>query len=524
MGKARGVLRLLVVGTIVAAGLGLATSPAAAAVPALTVTPATGLLDQQIVTVTGTGFAPGERVLVAQCSGAGLDGCNLNPAINTTASYGYADDAGTFSTGLRLSRVLTSYLGSVSCADSGCSIVASGGRIERARIAIDFAPTGTAPPPPDATFALASPDVRAHGVTVSWSGSGYLPWFETLEFSFDFTGVPDGSKGVPLNTLHYLGAGRGAYLALCTSPPDGWAGCERFVGPLRVSSLPEVPSPFGLHETVGVAADGTVSERRELPRLWWTHSGRVDCAVEGCSFALEQDGAPHSNLVDVAWAPEWAPWPSARSFVVEAYIALVGRAPTASERSTAIAGLTDRSLTGFTFLRQLAGRPDARRLAELARLYQAALGRRPDGPGLLFWESELRRTGSMAVIAGAFARSREFKAIFQRVDDVEAVDSAYRHTLGRPPSAAERAYWVGRLQAGMSRTHLIHLFSRTPEFLARGAGSSEAAAVAVALLGRAPSADEWNLGPDSLGMPLSERADEVVLRVLSSDELIAAVG
>lgn len=520
MVKASGALRLLVVVAVVATGLGLAAAPAAAA-PALIVSPATGLLDQQIVTVTGSGFAAGEQLIVAQCP-ATLADCDLDPAVNTTGALATVSSSGAIGATLRLSRVLALDGGDVSCAVEDCVIVAvtREGHAERARTAIAFAATGTAPSP-DATLSIAVTDMRARGGRAAYTGSGFLPWFRT---TFIHTDEP-----IPISVAHLVDSdGGGAYLALCTAPPSGWAGCERYVSPL--TTVPgSSGAAFKLHQWVPVSTTGTVSDQgRDLPRMWETDHGRVDCAVEDCSFALEQDGAPHSNVVDVAWVPEWSPWPSATAFVTDAYEALVGRRPTTSERSAAIAGLTDRSLTGFALLRQLAGRSDARPLAELTRLYQAALGRRPDAGGLLYWERELRRLGgNVNAIASAFGRSPEFRQVFGSVSDTQAVTLAYERTLGRTPSNGERSYWVGQLRAGVSRPHMIHLFSRSPEYLGREAGRSQATAITVTLLGRGPTADAWTLlGPDWYGRDVrtvTQRVDDIVLSVLSSDTLRNAV-
>jgi hypothetical protein len=526
MVKASGAVRLLIVVSVVATGLGLGATPVAAVPPTLTVTPATGLLDQQIVTVAGSGFTGDEELVVAQCAGATLDGCVLDPPVNTTASYATAAADGTFSVTLRLSRVLTPAGGDVSCAVADCAIVAATRTepAERTRTAIDFAATGTAPSP-DATLSIAVTDMRARGGRATYTGSGYLPWFRVSFLDFD--------RPVPISVADAVDPGSaGAYLDLCTTPPSGWAGCERYVSEPR-QAFPG-SGPFWFTRYMRVRTDGTVSEpRQDLPRMWETDHGRVDCAVEDCSFALEQDGAPHSNVVDVAWLPEWSPWPSATAFVTDAYEALVGRRPTTSERSAALAGLTDRSLTGFTFLRQLAGRSDARPLAELTRLYQAALGRRPDAGGLLYWERELRRLGgNMNAIASAFGRSPEFRQVFGSGSDAQAVTLAYERTLGRTPSGGERSYWVGQLRAGVSRPHMIHLFSRTPEYLDREAGRSQATAITVTLLGRGPTADAWTLlGPDWFGRgdgrTVTQRVDDMVLSVLSvlsSTALRDAVG
>lgn len=57
--------------------------------PALTVTPATGLADRQVVRVQGTGFSPGEALQVVQCADKGLKtgpgDCNLTQMLGVSS-------------------------------------------------------------------------------------------------------------------------------------------------------------------------------------------------------------------------------------------------------------------------------------------------------------------------------------------------------------------------------------------------------------------------------------------------------
>jgi hypothetical protein len=516
--RTSGALRLLVVSTILATGTVLAASPVAAA-PAVTVTPATGLLDGAVVTVDATGLTPRAQVLVVQCAGAAPDGCVLDPPINQNAALTGVDDSGNVRATLRLPRVLDLPGGAVDCSAGTCSVavLASPGNGELARTAIDFEPTGTAPAPLEATFEIATLGMRADGGIADMTGAGYLPWFRTFPLAATEP-VPTRLTGV---------TAPGAYLAVCTAPPSGWAGCERYASP----AYPFPGSPgttYSQTRVVPVDDQGRAwAHTQPMPRMWDTAGGRIDCAQADCSFALEQDGAPHSDVEDVAWLPEWAPYPSAAGFVAAAYPALLGRPATPSERATAIADLTDRTRTGYGLLLSLAGRSDARRLAELTRLYLAALGRRPDATGLVYWERELARTGSMSSIAVAFGRSPEFRQVFGAANVTEAVDLAYQRTLGRNPSGSERSYWIGRLRAGLARTHMIHLFSRTPEFLAREDGRSRATAITVGLLRRGPTADEWYLMGPAVHRDQrtsAQRVDDAVLTVLSSNQLVQEVG
>ncbi len=513
-----GALRLLVGSAVVATGMGLAAPPVAAA-PALTVTPSTGLLDRSIVTVEGTGLSVDAQYLVTQCAGAAPAGCALDPPVNTNGAFVTTTGSGTMRAHLRLPRVLELEGGDVDCSTGACAIAVlrRSDNTEVTRTAIDFEPTGTATVP-DATLALTlGSRWRANGGTVRWQGAGYLPWFEAT--AIDAPGIPISLAGSVTSNA--------AYIAVCTPPPSGWAGCERYVS--RPTLVPgSSGATFKFTGRVSVDAQGRATDAvGSMPRMWDTDEGRIDCAVADCSFALEQDGAPHSNVADVAWLPEWAPYPSAAAFVAAAYPALLGRPATASERSAAIAGLTDRSITGYRLLLDLAGRSDARRLAEITRLYTAALGRQPDGAGLVYWEQELERTGSMSAIAEAFGRTPEFRRTFGAANVTDAVEMAYVRTLNRYPTGKERQYWIDRLRAGLARTHMIHLFSRSPEFVAREDGRSRVAAITVALLRRGPTADEWYLvNPDWVYRDTrgrAERVDDGVLLILSSNQLDAEV-
>jgi hypothetical protein len=70
------------------------------------------------------------------------------------------------------------------------------------------------------------------------------------------------------------------------------------------------------------------------------------------------------------------------------------------------------------------------------------------------------------------------------------VDRAYRNTLGREPDAAGRAYWVQRLDQGLTRWRLLHHFARSPEMRSDLLPLTIFARVSWVLAGRAPTLAE----------------------------------
>jgi hypothetical protein len=457
MVKASGAVRLLIVVSVVATGLTLSASPAAAA-PGLTVTPATGLLDGQAVTVAGTGFTPGVTVEVAQCAGAWPGRCQVQPILNGTVARVRVRDDGSFTVRLRLRRTLDPATGAdQGCAGSECAVAAidlgtdddngsgtGGDGTERARVGIDFAASGAAPAPGPATLAITPTGrIRPDGVPTRWTGTGYDGGFvlpDTALFDQPPLLLPQGGP---------LGPEPGAAVEVCTpSGPQGAVECR----PWRTPAVALGSSGYAFAQIVNqpVRPNGTVDTPVEVPRVLTASGERIDCAVEGCRFVLTQDDAPRSPGVGVSWPREWAPWSSGSRFVNDAYRALVGRAPTTAERSAAVADLSERSLTARTFLRGLAADSGGRRLAELTRLYDAALNRGPDRAGLLYWEGELRRHGgNMNAIASAFGRAPEFRRLFgPAVSNADAVDSAYVFTSRGPRRRRRRPTGSGSCGPG----------------------------------------------------------------------------
>lgn len=138
---------------MVAAVLALVVAGAspAAAEPALTVTPSTDLLDEQVVTVSGTGWEPDAQIVVLLCLAADVTdrGCDFG-----TAKDGRVGDDGTFRLRYQVERVLDpKAYEPTDCveAEGGCAAVAFDLATpgERVVAPISFDPTVPLPHPLD---------------------------------------------------------------------------------------------------------------------------------------------------------------------------------------------------------------------------------------------------------------------------------------------------------------------------------------------------------------------------------------
>ena len=132
--------------------------------PTLTVSPASGLVDGQVVTVTGSGFTD-EFVELYLCPPDPADGCRLSGA------WGFIEE-GAFTAQVEVEAIVTTPAGEVDCRTSAepCLLVASRGRPtspRAGRAELHFATDGPLRPPPTITLDPAS-DLPDEGmVTVS---------------------------------------------------------------------------------------------------------------------------------------------------------------------------------------------------------------------------------------------------------------------------------------------------------------------------------------------------------------------
>jgi hypothetical protein len=226
----------------------------------------------------------------------------------------------------------------------------------------------------------------------------------------------------------------------------------------------------------------------QVYRLYQGGLGRAPDPVGLNAFAaaLERGMTLLEAAQAVIASPEFAARfnaPDNAGFVALAYQNVLGRAPDAPGfavwKGALDGGMTRAQLLiGFTESLEARQRAQAQlpnglwdqdeTVAQLARLYQAALGRRPDEPGLRNWEAAVEAGMSLREVAAGFAASAEFGRLYGALDDASFVTLLYRNVLDRAPDAGGFANWLGALNAGLlDRPGALIGFAESVEFIQR---------------------------------------------------------
>jgi hypothetical protein len=204
--------RLAAAVVAVVALVGAGATPAAAE-PALTVTPSAGLLDDQTVTVTGTGWTPGAQVVVLMCLAQDVTdaGCDFG-----TAKDGRVEEDGTFRLRYEVERVLDpKAYEPTDCVEApeGCAVVALDLATpgDRVVVPVAFDPTVPLPHPLDVSLR-----VRRVGF-VRETGQAVL----SGTVACNRPGLAEVDADVAQDTPDVVGAGR-TFVRACGPEPVGW--------------------------------------------------------------------------------------------------------------------------------------------------------------------------------------------------------------------------------------------------------------------------------------------------------------
>lgn len=98
----------------------------------------------------------------------------------------------------------------------------------------------------------------------------------------------------------------------------------------------------------------------------------------------------------------------------------------------------------------------------VVRLYRNIFNREPDEAGLNDWTNRLQNGLSACQLVEGFVYSDEFR--ISNFSNEQYVDILYRTLLGREAEPAGKADWVGRLNAGQSRSQVLAGFAYSAEF------------------------------------------------------------
>ncbi len=102
------------------------------------------------------------------------------------------------------------------------------------------------------------------------------------------------------------------------------------------------------------------------------------------------------------------------------------------------------------------------------RLYRAFLGREPDVPGAQYWIGETRKGADLATLVYNFTNSSEYRGLYgANVSNQRFLEVLYRNVFEREPDAAGVNYWLGQVNAGVSRTDVVYSVAAAAEFTNR---------------------------------------------------------
>lgn len=222
-------------------------------VPSLAVSPGTGLVDGQVVSVTGSDFPPGGAgdswVEISQCTAeASWDSCQW-------VGWSAVDGSGAIAADVPVWAILSTHAGEVDCRTSAepCQLVASRGApdSERAgRTDLDFAEDGPLLPPP--TIEVTPSSGLSGGDVVTVAGTGFTP------------------SGY-------------AFVSLCERGSADRCDWESALWP-------------------DVSASGTFTVDLTVEESFETWDGDVDCLAGACMVAAEDEVRRRTATADVEFA------------------------------------------------------------------------------------------------------------------------------------------------------------------------------------------------------------------------------
>lgn len=106
---------------------------------------------------------------------------------------------------------------------------------------------------------------------------------------------------------------------------------------------------------------------------------------------------------------------------------------------------------------------------QLVRLYQAALDRLPDEPGLTYWQAQVEGNGvKLEALASSFIQSVEYQQLYGSVQsNRDLVAKYYEHILHRAPEQGGLDFWAGVLDSHKaSNAQVLAAISESPENVA----------------------------------------------------------
>ena len=153
--------------------------------------------------------------------------------------------------------------------------------------------------------------------------------------------------------------------------------------------------------------------------------------------------------------------------------------------------------------------------APLVRLYAAYFRRFPDSSGLAYWLKKLDTGTKLDQVSAQFAASSEFKTKYGNTTNTAFVTLVYQNVLDRNPESSGLAFWVKKLDGGMSRGTVMTNFSESSEGKRKFRPVVDTAVVSLGLFGKMAPVKLLQASADYMLLDSSERG---IQRLIVSDE------
>ncbi len=218
-------------------------------------------------------------------------------------------------------------------------------------------------------------------------------------------------------------------------------------------------------------------------------------------------------VVGVGWATAspagaaaWDPFPDATAMVVTQFEDFLDRTPTPTERTTWASRLNAGTHSRGDLVEALRDSTDNLTYVDpIPRLYWTAFYRLADRPGFDYWVGQ-RRSGTKTLlqVADAFAITAEWATHWSGLTNTQFVTKLYTRVFGHSGDAPGVAYWVGKLDAGESRSLVMAQFIQTSTAIAALRPRVNIAVSVIAMFQRTPTNVDlltyWNQANDSAAL------------------------
>lgn len=254
-----------------------------------------------------------------------------------------------------------------------------------------------------------------------------------------------------------------------------------------------------------------------MPNAKWYNAAAVNAA-----YSLSAASA--AKLRAKVPASAFAPWSGAGAFALTQAEDFLGGLPSNGWFQTAVEDLEGGVVGLDPFIERILDEPGAAGVtAPTIRLYLGYFLRIPDFKGLDYWIRKVRAGTSLDVAASQFAGGSEFLRRYGELSNEDYLVQIYRNLFDRDPDSSGLDYWLRRLDGGAKRGWVMRQFCESTEYQRQTASQVRVLQVHAAMLGRMPSAAEYQRWSDWDAALPDKGLQDLITVLRTSDEYEARI-